>query len=162
MFTSEIKKKNHYVAQGYLKRWAAADGKIWSYRILVSNAKVPYWKPSTSSGVAYHLHLYTRIVERAATDEIERWLDKEYENPAEPVIERVLSRRKLTKDDWLVLIRYLACQDVRTPARLLESLRRQEETTQSILQGALDETKQKLEQNNVDVSTEIAEKIPGS
>ena len=162
MSNSEIKKKNHYVPRGYLKRWAAADDKICTYRILVSNANVPLWKRSTPSGVAYHQHLYTRIVERSATDEVERWLDKEYENPAEPVIERVLSQKKLTKDDWLVLIRYLACQDVRTPARLLESMKHQENTMHSILQGALDKAKQKLEQNKEDVSTEVAEKIPGS
>lgn len=162
MAQSEFKRKNHYVPASYLKRWSADDGRIWTYRILVSNTKVPVWKRCSPKGIAYHSHLYTRIAEGKATDEVERWLDKEYENPAEPIIQRVLDQERLKPEDWPVLIRYMACQDVRTSARLLESLKRQEETMPSLMQGALEKVKQKLEQGNAEPSITAPDKFPGS
>jgi len=120
------------------------------------------WKRSTPSGVAYLQHLYTRILEGEAADDVEEWLDREYENPAAPVIERILKQQRLSPDDWPALIRYVACQDVRTPARLLESLKRQEETMQHVMQGALEKVKEKLHQKGGLSIINPATTFPGS
>jgi hypothetical protein len=162
MGQSELKRKHHYIPASYLRRWVDSDGRIWTYRILVSNAKVPLWKRNSPEGIAYHLHLYTRIAEGQATDEVERWLDKEYENPSQPIIERAVAQKRLTPEDWTILIRYMACQDVRTPVRLLGSLKRQEETMQSLMQGALEKVKHKLEQGKAEPSSANAKKFAGS
>lgn len=159
---TQITIDNHYVPESYLKRWAADDGRVWTYRILVSNVKVPLWERRTPGGIAYHQHLYTRIAEGAVTDDVEKWLDREYENPAKPVIDRVLAQKKLNPDDWSILIRYMACQDVRTPTRLLESLKRQEEATQDVMQGALEKVKEKLEQQSANFPALDVTRFPGS
>jgi hypothetical protein len=73
-----LRHDNHYVPRGYLKRFAASHGRIWTYRTLVSHDRTSVWRESSIRGVAYHEHLYTQIVARGETDEIERWLDREF------------------------------------------------------------------------------------
>ena len=58
------------------------------------------------------------------SDDIEKWLNREFETPAEEALRKVTSDRRLTPDDWKRLIRFLAAQDVRTPAHLIEDLQR--------------------------------------
>jgi hypothetical protein len=127
---------NHYVPCGYLKRWALTGGRIWTYRTLVSHPQVPLWKPSTPKGVAYHSHLYTQVVAGQETDEVERWLDREFETPAEEALRKAISDERLTPDDWKRLVRFLAAQDLRTPARFAEQSRR----WHAILPNAVKET----------------------
>jgi len=117
-------RKNHYVSCGYLKRWALSEKGLWVYRTLVSHPKVPIWKQTSVRGVAYHSHLYTRLVGGAESDDFERWLDSEFETPAQEVLAKATSDSRLTSNDWIRLIRFVAAQDVRTPARFLESLAR--------------------------------------
>lgn len=114
---------NHYVSRGYLKRWTSDGSKLWAYRVLVSHAHVPHWRQTSTRGVAYHEHLYTKIAASGESDEIERWLDSEFETPAEHAIEKVITDRPLTPSDWRLLARFFAAQDVRTPARLVENLK---------------------------------------
>lgn len=139
-----FKRDNHYVPRSYLKRWAANDKRVWTYRILVSNSNVPKWKAYSIKGIAYHSYLYTRIVKDEKIDEIERWLDSEYENPAEPVIEKVLAQKKMSPKDWSILIKYMASQDVRTPAYLSKSLKIQENSTDEIMRSTLEKTVSEL------------------
>ena len=40
----ETTQDNHYVPCQYLKRWANAHNRIWTYRTLVSHHKVPLWE----------------------------------------------------------------------------------------------------------------------
>ncbi len=53
---------NHYVPCLYLKRFESSPGRVSTYRILVPHSRVPLWKEAAIKGVAYHTHLYTRIV----------------------------------------------------------------------------------------------------
>jgi hypothetical protein len=115
------------------------------YRILVSHEKVPLWKEAHVRGIAYHKHLYTRLVLGLETDEIEQWFDREYETPAADVLQKVILNARLTRSDWKVLVRFLAVQDVRTPARLIEDLQRWHENLPSLLQNTLEESVRKLE-----------------
>jgi len=115
---------NHYVSQGYLKRWESSHKKIWVYRTLVSHERVRSWDEHSLKGIAYYSHLYTQIISGEQTDQIERWLEKEFETPAEVSIIKAISDQRLNIDDWNSLVRFLAAQDVRTPARLIEHLQR--------------------------------------
>lgn len=141
----DFRRDNHFVPHAYLKRWAASDKRIWSYRILVSHPDVEPWKRRSIRGVAYHAHLYTRLAAGRETDEIERWLDSEFEAPAEEALRKATSDERLTPDDWERLIRFVASQDVRTPARLLEHLARQSATLQGLLDGTLKHSVEKLQ-----------------
>lgn len=146
MRTKQFSRDNHYVPQIYLKQWASKDGRLWVYRILVSNDNVPIWKLSLTKGIAYHAHLYTRIIAGGQTDEIEHWLDHEFETLAEHVIKKVVSESRLSPDDWKILIRFLAAQDLRTPSRLSESLEDWNKSLPDLIQTTLEDSVRELEE----------------
>ena len=135
---------NHYVPRLYLKQWSAS-GMIPTYRLLVPNESCPLWKLQSLKGIAYHQHLYTYIAGDEATDEFERWLDSEFEGPAEEAIDRVVREDTLTPEHWARLARFAVAQDVRTPARLREFLARQSEQMPDLLQRVVQDSVQQLE-----------------
>lgn len=141
----EFHRNNHYVPQTYLKHWGDTDGRVWAYRVLVSHPNVPLWKPVSVKGLGYHAHLYTRVVASGLTDDVERWLASDFETPAGAVIQKVVDDASLTAQDWSNLIRFLAAQDVRTPARLMEMLQRWHQTLPKLMEETLEESVQKLE-----------------
>ncbi len=112
---------NHYVPRLYLKHFST-KGIIHMYRILVSRGEVPLWKRVHIGGVGYHINLYTRAVLGRESDEIEKWLNRDFETPAEEAIEKVINDRRLSPADWEILARFVASQIVRTPAFLIENL----------------------------------------
>jgi len=136
---------NHYVPCLYLKRFAASPGRVLTYRILVAHPYVPVWKPSPIKGVAYHAHLYTRIAAGVETDEVEKWLNDEFETPAEEALWKATADMRLTQSDWRDLVRFLAAQDVRTPARLGENLQHWHEVVPTVLSEVLQDSVRKLE-----------------
>ena len=120
-------------------------GYICFYRTLVSYENVPVWKKCHVGAIAYHKHLYTRMVSSEESDELEKWFDSKYEAPATEALEKVVLNQRLTVNDWRILIKFLAAQDVRTPARLYEHLRRSRESLPKILEDTLKKLKEKLE-----------------
>ena len=146
MTDTPFRRDNHYVPCGYLKRWASPDGRVWTYRILVPHPAVHQWKPSSPRGVAYHSHLYTRLVAGRETDEVEKWLDSEFEAPAQEAIEKATSHGRLTPDDWERMLRFLAAQDVRTPAWFDEQFKRWDTWLPVFIENTLCESLRKLEE----------------
>lgn len=140
----QLHKDNHYVPKLYLKQWAQ-DGKIATYRLLVPNEKVPLWKVHSLTGIAYREHLYNYVVGGEQTDEFERWLDREFEAPADEVISRVVREERLSPDHWRTLIRFALAQDVRTPARYREFVARQAVSLQPLLNKTLERSVAALE-----------------
>lgn len=138
-------RKNHYVPRLYLKRWATPHRRIWTYRTLVSHSRVSDWQEHSTESVAFHEHLYTQIVAGAETDELEKWLNNEFEAPAEEALDRATSGERLRPDDWIRLIRFFAAQDVRTPARLAEALRRWHDEVPAFLDRTMKRTIARLE-----------------
>ena len=143
-----LKIGNHYVPQLYLKQWAV-DKTILTYRLLVSHERVPMWTRKPLSGIAYHLHLYTYVGAEGATDEFEQWLEREFETPAASPIQKAINRQQMSTGDWTALIRFAAAQDVRTPARLIDFLRRQGEGMQELMDRTVAESVAKLERGEV-------------
>lgn len=144
--TNNFKKDNHFVQQAYLRNWESSHKKVWMYRTLVSHQNVPIWKEASCEAIAYHTHLYTRIIAGKENDGIENWLEKEYETPAAASIKKVIAETKLTPKDWFHLIRYLSAQDVRTPSRLMEVTKRQNDTFQEMLDDTLLNSVNKIEE----------------
>jgi len=141
--------KNHFVPECYLKRWEDSDKKLCVYRTLVSHKNVLIWKKSSVSAVAYHIHLYTQMISGDESDELEKWLDKEYESPANIVLQKAVLEKRLTPDDWSILIRFLAAQDVRTPTRLFEHLKRYNKMFPEILQDSLSKLEEKIKKKEI-------------
>lgn len=140
----EFHRDNHYVPQTYLKRWGDAEGRVCAYRVLVSHPNVPLWKRASVKGLGYHAHLYTRVVATGLTDEVECWLNSDFESPAGEVIQKVVSDARLTSQDWSHLIRFLAAQDVRTPARLMGMLQRWRQSLPPLIKDTLNDSVEKL------------------
>jgi hypothetical protein len=146
----QLHKDNHYVPQVYLKQWAG-EGVIPTYSLLVPHHKVPLWKLHSLKGIAFHQHLYTQMVGGAETDSLERWLDEEFEAPAERAITRAVTDQRLNPDEWEKLVRFAVAQDVRTPARLREFLHRQAQMMPSMLQNTLQDAVEKLAHDKLSV-----------
>ncbi|WLG25997.1 DUF4238 domain-containing protein [Pseudomonas lurida] len=142
----QLRVRNHYVPELYLKQWEH-QGSIPTYRLLVPHDNFPLWEESPLKSIAYRRHLYTSLAGQQETDEIERWLDSEFENPAQEAIARVISEQRLTPDHWRHLVRFAVAQDVRTPARLQEFLARQSETLQPMMSETLARTVNKWANN---------------
>lgn len=117
-----LTRDNHFVPQLYLKNFATNSGDVLEYRILVSHPKVPIWKSVNVAGTGYEKNLYTRIVRGEEADDIEQWLNNEFESPAREPIQKVLEDKELTRNDWEKLVRFLASQIVRTPAFVIKNL----------------------------------------
>lgn len=146
---NQLHVKNHFVPQSYLKRWENSARKIHVYKTLVSNSRAPLWKSYSVSAIAYHKHLYTQVLNGSESDEVENWFSEEFEFPAHDVIEKAINDRRLSKEDWNILIRFLAAQDVRTPSRMLDHMRWTAESMSDNLNKVLDEVKDQLESRDL-------------
>jgi hypothetical protein len=85
-----LTRDNHFVPQLYLKNFASGSGEVYEYRTLVSHPRVPVWKPVNVAGTGYEKNLYTRIVRGEEADDIEQWLNREFESPAKEPFQKVL------------------------------------------------------------------------
>ncbi len=117
MVSTQIHAKNHFVPKSYLKQWVTDNGKLFVYKTLVSHRDVPLWKPKAPKEICKIKHFYTDTSNGYESDDLERWLDREFENPASKVIEKVISDSRMDINDWCILVNYLAAQDVRNPKR---------------------------------------------
>jgi hypothetical protein len=132
-----LTRDNHFVPQLYLKNFATASGEVCEYRVLVSHSSVPVWKSINVAGTGYEKNLYTRIVRGEEADDIEQWLNHEFESPAKEPFQKVLADKELTKSDWEILVRFLASQIVRTPAFLIKSLPHWNQMTPRVLEQTM-------------------------
>lgn len=139
------RRKNHFVPRLYLKRFATAEECVWVYRTLVSNEKVPFWKQKAISRVATQPDLYTSVTSEGQSDELEKWLDQEFEAPAEESLRKATSGERLSPTDWEHLVRFFAAQDVRTPARYYENQRRMDEWMPGLIDKTLKESIREIE-----------------
>jgi Protein of unknown function (DUF4238) len=149
---------NHYVPRSYLKRWTSDGHRVWAYRVLVPHENVQGWRKTSIRGIAYHEHLYTRVAASGESDELERWLDAEFEAPAEDAIARAVANKSLSRHDWRLLVRFFAAQDVRTPARLLENMKRWASWLPDLIQRTATESVAKLEAMSPSERAALADK----
>lgn len=147
---------NHYVPQLYLKQWASS-GKVLTHSLLVQHERVQPWKRHSTKGIAYRQHLYTSIVNGQESDALERWLDSEFEAPAEAAIRLVVTGGRLDSDHWKRLVRFALAQDVRTPARLRQFLHRQGQELPVLLHDVAARAVTRLENGNLPKMTREAE-----
>ncbi|PNB50140.1 hypothetical protein C1X29_10525 [Pseudomonas sp. GW456-12-10-14-LB2] len=139
-----IKKDNHYVPQAYLRQWVV-NGKILTYRLLVPHEKCEHWKSHSPKGIAKHQHLYTYFSGSKDSDEIERWLDREFEQPASVSITKVVKETQLSVEDWNNLFRFAVAQSIRTPTGMHSFMKRQNETLEALLSESMVESVAKVE-----------------
>lgn len=142
----QVTHNNHFVPQSYLRRWSEDGHRIWCYRLVVPQATMPEWQLRPVRGVAYQRDLYTSPPAGALeVDEFEKWIEAEFETPAQSAIERAIHGDVLSSSDWERLVLYLAAQDVRTPQNYIESVERWNAQLPEMMQKTLEESVQKLE-----------------
>jgi hypothetical protein len=146
----QLHKDNHYVPKIYMRQWATKD-KIPTYGLLVPHGNVPLWKLHSLRGIAVRRNLYTQIVRGTESDDLERWLDSEFEAPAKEALTNAVTGQRLTREDWKKLVRFAIAQDVRTPARLSEFLLRQSQVIPQLLDETIHDALDKLSQNKLHV-----------
>ena len=139
--------KNHYVCCFYLEHFTS-EGQVSVYKTLVPHQQVPLWKTYSPRAIAYFEHLYTSVKTGKESDEIEQWLGREIDFPASRVIDKVIAGAKISPSDWRILIRFVAAQDVRTPANFSRSLQAWNDLIPETLNRSLDDLKAKLQTAN--------------
>ena len=133
----KFRANSHYVPKNYLNNWCDSNNKLLRYSLLVPHENYPIWKSSTPNGICKHRHLYTSLIDAKESDNIERWFDVEFESPAAESIKKAVTGNRLSPKDWELLIKFLAAQDVRTPARMFEILKRGEKTVPEVTDNLL-------------------------
>ena len=140
-----LRRDNHYVPHVYLKAWETSPNKLWVYRVLASHHNVPAWNLKSTKGISFLSHLYTRIAAGGESDEMERWFDSEFEAPASEVLKKAIADCRLQQSDWHVLIRFLALQDLRTPAKLIDFIQQWETRYGGIFQRTIQQSADRIE-----------------
>jgi Protein of unknown function (DUF4238) len=155
-----LTRDNHFVPQLYLKNFATASGEVCEYRILVSHSNVPEWKSVNVAGTGYEKNLYTRIVRGEEADDIEQWLNREFESPVKEPFQKVLAEKELTEGDWEILVRFLASQIVRTPAFLIRNLPLWNQMAPKVLDQSLKDVEARLREARVSGQKIIHDEVP--
>jgi hypothetical protein len=88
MGETQFRSDNHYVPCVYLRHFATPSGTVFVYRTLVAHERVPLWREKSVKAVGYRAHLYTRIAAGRETDDVETWLDREFEAPAAEALQK--------------------------------------------------------------------------
>ncbi|MEX2446483.1 MAG: DUF4238 domain-containing protein [Dehalococcoidia bacterium] len=140
---------NHYVPRTLLRRWAPDGSTLSARRLLVSHPSVPEWQRMKIRGLAYQRDLYTSVMSGDEVDEFERWA-AEFETPASAAIDKVVSGTRLKREDWHDLARFLAFQDLRTPASFIAQMQRWEREMPSLLDSTMKSAIRELEQAQAD------------
>jgi len=129
-----IQHNNHYVPQMYLNTWGT-DNKIFEYRLLVSNEKVPVWSRESIEHVASLDYLYVHVVDGNEFDDIEKEFDVQFETPAKIPLMKAIQGDRMYPDDWKKLISYVTAQYVRTPKFYLQCKQLEESIFPSVMEG---------------------------
>lgn len=151
MSNPTFRRDNHYLPRMYLKRWADASARVWTFRTVVSDSRVPEWKAQSVRGVAYHQYLYARVAAGGVTDELERWLASEIDSPAEAIIEKVERMDRLSQSDWWTLLDFFVASQARTPAYFLRRMAAWERELPGVIKSALERTVARLQEGAGDV-----------
>jgi len=81
-----------------------------------------------------HYCLYSQLKDQELDDEVEQWFDKDFESPAQSALNRAMRDLRLSSDDWIKLIKFVALHDARTPARLQDHMERAQKWFPKILE----------------------------
>lgn len=96
--------RNHYVTKHYLRAWAPEPDRIYW---LDKSAPNPVTKLVGVNDAGVEQDLYA--------DDIEKDFNREVEQPAQPLIDKLRASETLKREEMMPLVRYMLCQIVRTP-----------------------------------------------
>lgn len=88
------------------------------------------------------------------------WLDREFEKPAEEALKKARTGARMSCEEWKHLIRFVAAQDVRTPAYFWEQAKRLDEHLPSLMQSTMDAAIKRLEESAKATETAKLNSLP--
>lgn len=138
-----ISRRNHYIPRFYLKNWSLDGKTIYTYNILVPNAKVPYWTQQSIKNSAIWNDFYTRLAGKKEMDDFEHWFDREFEAPSKPIFDKLLSGQKISREESVILSHFVFAQYVRTPAAYIRITKQ----NMQLFPKVIDETALKINKN---------------
>jgi hypothetical protein len=160
MTTAQFHRDNHFVPCVYLKNWAGVDGKVATFRLLVPHTKFPTWRRYSPRALAYHSHLYTQTASGVVQDHFETWLDRDFERPAEEPLRKATTGGQMSRVEWQNLVRFVAAQDVRTPAYFWEQAKRLDEQLPSLMKNTMENAIESLQESSKAVKTAELNSLP--
>ena len=136
---------------------------------MVPNEKVPIWSLRAIKNASVYENIYVHVEDGKEFDDIEQWLDREIENPANPALEKVCNGEKMSREDWSHLNDFVMAQFVRTPAfyqyllRLAKQVSREalDQVAYEVSDLSLDELKTGEKSNNNTITVPISIKDTG-
>lgn len=134
-----LQHNNHFVPQMYLNAWGT-DKKIYRYRLLVSNEKVPLWSRQSIEHTASQDFLYIHVVDGIENDDLEKEFNEKFETPAMTPLMNAINGERMSPDDWEILINFVVAQYVRTPKFYLQNKQIEEQ----IIPGVMEEVSKEL------------------
>lgn len=150
-----IARNNHYVPEATLRRWSEDETHVWGYRLLVSRRGMREWRRERISGLTRQTDLYTQWSEGEETDAFETFITRQFEEPGQAAISRLVGGQKMDRTDWHSIARFVVTQDMRTPRYLIEWLAR----FRNQFQQSLESVMERLEKRR-DGSADDASELP--
>lgn len=150
-----LSRNNHFIPRMYLNNWTTKNGEIYTYRLLVSDERVPEWSKKPVSRTGSHTNLYVRTQDGNQIDDFEHDFDRRFESPAREALEKAVSLGKLTSDDWHRLTDFVCALYVRTPAFYLYS----KDLGMKVIPDVLEEVCKELETLSEDTIPKIGSTV---
>jgi hypothetical protein len=145
-----ITRNNHYVPEATLKRWSMDGQRVWAYRLLVSHRGVRYWRPELISRLTRQTDFYTDHRGGRDLDSFETFITRQFEEPGQRAIEKLLVRGRMAQEDWCAIARFVVTQDLRTPQDFIEWTGGLQSRIQESLESAVEKLKERIERQRPD------------
>ncbi len=152
---NQITHDNHYVPQFYLKNWSQDGKSVFTYSLLVSDSRIPYWSRRRIKSTAVWNDLYTRSEGEKEVDDFEKWFDRQFESPVKTVFDKLLNGYELDEEESRKLSRFVSAQYLRTPARLNALMTRWRIEIPQVFEYTLQKTLKRLESNSRTINNSL-------
>ena len=150
-----ITRNNHYVPEATLRRWSDDGVRVYAYRLLVSHRGVRSWRRELISGLTRQTDFYTQHHAGQDVDSFETFITREFEEPGQQAIEKLIARQRMARGDWHAIARFVVTQDLRTPQDFVEWLPRLQREIQDSLESAVEKFKQRVARHRREASTPL-------
>lgn len=118
-------RRQHYIARFYLRNFAEP---VFSDSLCVYDLQKHCWERRTPNGVGWFPHLCSMIaMDGSRTDEFDKFLNREVENPAAPAMRKLATGEELDSDERSAVALFIALTAARSPQMM-----------NTVMQGHLD------------------------
>lgn len=139
-------RNNHYVPEATLRRWSDDGERVWGYRLLVSHRGVRPWRRELISRITRQTDLYTDHRGGHNVDAFETFITREFEEPGQDAIAKLLGNRRMSPADWRSIARFVVTQDLRTPQDFIEWYAGLQRSLQESLEAAIKKLPERIAQ----------------